>query len=228
MRSLATIVSNINRVLDAETNNVVAIGNLLIEAREQLEHGQWTPWLKENFRMSADTAANYMDAAGFASKFRNFRNLPNLSASTLYILAHHADEPDWQEPIRLILKEARSKRIYPSDVSFIVGSYRLEQRQEERSEVAQTAEEILDGPPPELPSSGAGRGTEVRFEVNGGTSDLADFDAAVATLLRLRGKRLRTFVATRHADQLLELAKFLKEVAGHVRGEGSTLIEAAE
>lgn len=48
-----------------------ASGEALIEAKGQLEHGDWTPWLEENFEASARTARIYMRIA---------RNWPELAA----------------------------------------------------------------------------------------------------------------------------------------------------
>src|SRR5262245_8017705 len=35
-------------------------GEMLLEARAQVEHGQWGPWLTQHFALSARTAAAYM------------------------------------------------------------------------------------------------------------------------------------------------------------------------
>jgi hypothetical protein len=38
-------------------------GDLLIEAKAQLKHGEWLPWLAANFEMTPQTANGYMRAA---------------------------------------------------------------------------------------------------------------------------------------------------------------------
>lgn len=38
-------------------------GELLIEAKDRVEHGQWLPWLKDNFPFTTVTAQNYMRIA---------------------------------------------------------------------------------------------------------------------------------------------------------------------
>jgi hypothetical protein len=43
--------------------HAMAAGDLLIEAKMQLKHGQWLPWLKENCAISDRTARLYMTLA---------------------------------------------------------------------------------------------------------------------------------------------------------------------
>ena len=43
--------------------NTIEAGYLLIQAKEQVEHGQWAVWLKENTFVSARTARAYMQVA---------------------------------------------------------------------------------------------------------------------------------------------------------------------
>jgi Protein of unknown function (DUF3102) len=43
--------------------HALAAGDLLIEAKAQLKHGQWLPWLKEHCEISERTAQNYMRLA---------------------------------------------------------------------------------------------------------------------------------------------------------------------
>lgn len=38
-------------------------GEMLIEAKDQISHGSWSPWLKKNFELSQDTARRYMRLA---------------------------------------------------------------------------------------------------------------------------------------------------------------------
>src|SRR6266700_3589333 len=67
-RSLDVIGGELQPLLKAETTNIIGIGKLLIEAKAQLEHGQWLPWLKANFGSDERTARNYMTAAKLAAK----------------------------------------------------------------------------------------------------------------------------------------------------------------
>jgi hypothetical protein len=54
-------------------------GEALIAAKDEVEkHGEWLPWLKENFEASEDTAENYMR---LARNSEHVRNLPIEEAS---------------------------------------------------------------------------------------------------------------------------------------------------
>jgi hypothetical protein len=87
-RPLDTIADNIHRL---ERRNIFDIGDLLIEAKSQCEHGEWLDWLSDEFDWSVDTAENYMRVAEMGAKFRNIRNL-KLGKTTLYALAGEAEE----------------------------------------------------------------------------------------------------------------------------------------
>ena len=71
-RSLEKIADDIHKI---ERTNVFDVGDLLIEAKAQCEHGDWIPWLDAEFDWSVDTAENYMRVAELGAKFRNLRNL---------------------------------------------------------------------------------------------------------------------------------------------------------
>ena len=74
-RDLAVIVGELQTAVKVENSNIITIGSLLIEAREQVEHGQWMKWLNENFDSSVSTAENYMNTAKLAAKFPTVGNL---------------------------------------------------------------------------------------------------------------------------------------------------------
>ena len=57
-RDIALIASELQSAMGRERTGLIDIGALLIEAQEQLEHGQWLPRLKENFGSSTRTAEN--------------------------------------------------------------------------------------------------------------------------------------------------------------------------
>lgn len=69
-RTTATIATELRREVEAaETNfrsavqHAIRAGELLIEAKSQLGHGEWLPWLEANFPGSERTAQNYMRMA---------------------------------------------------------------------------------------------------------------------------------------------------------------------
>ena len=74
-RPIEAIAEQLQAVMKRETTDIIAIGDLLLEAKEHLlEHGEWLPWLKANFGSSVKTANNYMNAASFAEQISNVTN----------------------------------------------------------------------------------------------------------------------------------------------------------
>jgi hypothetical protein len=88
MRTLDEIAVSIHA---ADRANVFTVGALLMEAKDACDHGQWGPWLEEEFEWSQDTAENYMRVTRVAAKFRKFRNL-KVPKVILYEVAGKKDE----------------------------------------------------------------------------------------------------------------------------------------
>ncbi len=55
--------TEIGRALKAGIEHAIVAGELLIEAKRQLKHGQWLPWLREHCQISERTASLYMRLA---------------------------------------------------------------------------------------------------------------------------------------------------------------------
>src|SRR5215210_6325913 len=55
--------------------HAVRAGELLTEAKGQVKHGEWLPWLEENFPGSERTARNYMR---FAANRQRVADLPTV------------------------------------------------------------------------------------------------------------------------------------------------------
>jgi hypothetical protein len=77
---LAELADQINREhaaveagLRASLHHAVLVGQLLIEAKRQIEHGNWGQWVGANCHFSEKTAQNYMRVA---------RSLPALQAKS--------------------------------------------------------------------------------------------------------------------------------------------------
>jgi len=111
VRSLDTIADSIHKL---ERKNIFAIGDLLLEAKAQCEHGEWLDWLSREFDWSVDTAERYMRSAEMSAKFRNLRNL-KLAATTLYELADHDEQEDLPAIIEELGKHATKTRLAPRD-----------------------------------------------------------------------------------------------------------------
>jgi hypothetical protein len=67
------------------SEDVIEIGQRLVEAKALAGHGNWLPWLEREFGWTDDTALNYMRVYE-KFKNRNFRDL-DLPVSSLYLLA---------------------------------------------------------------------------------------------------------------------------------------------
>jgi DUF3102 family protein len=55
--------------------HAIAAGELLIEAKKQLKHGQWLPWLREHCRTPERTARHYMRLAKHKEQIGNIADL---------------------------------------------------------------------------------------------------------------------------------------------------------
>ena len=78
-------------------NHALNAGRLLTEAKEQCPHGQWLPWMAENFEGSARTAQGYMRLFEHRDALANPQRVAHLSVrEALKMLA----EPQAVEPIK--------------------------------------------------------------------------------------------------------------------------------
>jgi hypothetical protein len=62
-RPLPTLVPLIRDALASGAEQYRRAGLMLCEAKAQLQHGDWLPWLKENFELTRSSAARYMAMA---------------------------------------------------------------------------------------------------------------------------------------------------------------------
>jgi hypothetical protein len=217
-RNIALIASELDAALKREATDIITIGSLLIEAQEQLDHGEWLAWLEEHFGSTDRTAENYMNAARFAAKFETVSNL-KLRPTALYLLGKELDDPTSfynRKAIKAILKAAETDWVNVERAREIAASLQpkpkpLKTLDEIRTEMAAAAEmeveidDILAGPPPELPPTPEAIIHDVI---------LPPFDQALATLEHLQTKPLASFVATKHEpDGIRAVSIFLQEVA---------------
>jgi hypothetical protein len=227
-RTLEIVGRDLQRALRTESKNLLHIGDLLNEAKEMLEHGEWLPWLKVNFGGGHATASNYMNAAKFAARHPVVSDL-KLRPAALYALAQHMDEPMGLydgDALEAIFKEAETEWVgheRAREIALVLRQGKEEERLRQEKELKgdkpepgpeeeeDDIEDILDGPPPELPPT-----EEDKSDV-----DLDAFDQAVATLARLRTKPVSTFVQTEHKRSLLhDVALFLGHVEDAIKKEG--------
>jgi hypothetical protein len=107
MRKLATIKRELDLALKRESEHAILIGKLLVEAKEQVKHGDWYQWLDKNFAMSKPSASRYMRLYE-ATKSLNLSDL-KIRAELLY--AMYVDEVFDEPVVKQILREAKRKWI---------------------------------------------------------------------------------------------------------------------
>jgi hypothetical protein len=209
-RELDEIADDIRATAET-TADILAIGGYLIEAKEQLDFGDWLPWLAREFDFSERTARNYMKAAEFAANRKTISDL-RLTATALYVLAEDS-ERNTPEAIELVLQEAAAGRVTAARVDDILDTEWKRTRAQEREDLSQevNAEQaILDGeapptaPPSELPAEPPTRAA----------LQLAAFDTAIAQLKgAISTKRVATFTNTVHSVNDLQIvADFLMHI----------------
>jgi Protein of unknown function (DUF3102) len=203
-RVLDAIATEI-RAMKAETiGDTVAIGGLLREAKDQLAHSQWLPWLQREFGYSARTAQNYMGAHTLAGKYENVADL-QLTSTALYRLVDARRRRGrasiyTAEAIAAVLAEAKETRVGAARAEEIAMSLQREP-QAVPSEYAPNAEPEPNSPTPQsasLPRDGAPR---------------SKFLAAVAEVEQFANKPSIKFVGVIPADRLEVVANFLKQIA---------------
>ena len=77
--------NEVKTLMRRTSQDVIAIGQKLIEVKQHLGHGNFMNWLKSEFNWSVSTATKFMQV-GEQFKFINFTNL-NITVSELYLLA---------------------------------------------------------------------------------------------------------------------------------------------
>jgi Protein of unknown function (DUF3102) len=105
--ALNSICDQIKALEKNSVSNVIKIGNLLEQAFEQCEYGQWCDWLKDNFGWSLTTARRYRDVCSLVAKSSNWRFFDKMefSLSALYLAADLGpDDPRTQALFEAALK----------------------------------------------------------------------------------------------------------------------------
>jgi hypothetical protein len=119
LRPLATIATELCREVEqAEQHwqsavaHAIRAGELLFEAKTQVKHGRWLPWLEANFPGSVRTAQGYMRLAAHAEDAQRLAHLgiggalkqlaapePSDDATTLRCVQHQDVEQDLRQMI---------------------------------------------------------------------------------------------------------------------------------
>lgn len=75
-RSIDQITLEINFYKVQTAQNIIEIGKRLIEAKQQMQHGEWIPWLKDKVEFTERSAQNFMKIAQEYSKTQPVSFLP--------------------------------------------------------------------------------------------------------------------------------------------------------
>ncbi|MEZ0375507.1 MAG: DUF3102 domain-containing protein, partial [Candidatus Sericytochromatia bacterium] len=106
---LDTITRKLHEKLAETAQNLVESGNLLLQAKEIIGHGNFKPWLRENFRMSFKTANRFMSVAKMVQhlqlKSSAMSDMLSLDLKTLYEVAAKSTSEDVQRQIFHELKQ---------------------------------------------------------------------------------------------------------------------------
>jgi hypothetical protein len=105
---LQTKADAIRMRMSRTADDIIAIGQDLIEVKQNLEHGQFIDWLEAEFEMNLRTAQRFMQVA---SRFSENDNVSYLPASVLYELASPSTSDDIIEEVLTGLIPANTKSI---------------------------------------------------------------------------------------------------------------------
>jgi hypothetical protein len=135
-RTLSVIADELHAALKRETDEIIDIGGLLTEAKAHMKHGEWLPWLRNEFSMSERSAQRYMKAHEF-TKSATVSDF-NLSPTALYLLSADnywkglgVEREVHEEVTAAVLKEAVKKRVGVAEAKKIIGeTWKAEEREE--------------------------------------------------------------------------------------------------
>jgi hypothetical protein len=224
-RPLAVIAEAINVALKRETAAIFAIGGLLIEAKEQIEHGHWYSWLEKNFSLSRQSADRYIRLHKALLKTPNIGELKIRSTllDVLLLLPPKRRFPPQVEAA--ILKEAETKWVGLTRAYEIAREIKRaealesppweeEEQEPEPDELEQDGEpeqdepeqepppDLLPPPPAPLP----------RDEFLSKT-----FANAIRSLKELMTKPSSKFIQAAEPEELEVVANFLNQIAAESR-----------
>jgi hypothetical protein len=224
-RRLSAIAADLRKALRREATDIVDIGRLLVEAKEQVAHGDWLPWLQREFSLSERSAQKYMRAHRFVTEYESDSYF-NLSQSALYWLSEPRQDFFSPTTVKAILQEAKHRRI-DEDEALAIASRLESETEETKTEETETeeadatqrdaaeAETILASAPPDLPPPPPERSPPPPQPENMLLLDEAQtsFEQAIETLKDLAAKPAAKFIDVVAADELATVLDFLNTVA---------------
>lgn len=94
-RPLQQIELEINFYKDQTATGIIEVGKRLIEAKQQLTHGEWIPWLSKQVKFSERTAQYFMQAS--IEFGENPQAIADLGTTKVFILLDKFDTQDKRE-----------------------------------------------------------------------------------------------------------------------------------
>jgi hypothetical protein len=116
IQKIIQLHSEIARLYRMSVENAAQIGQLLIEQKESMEHGEWGSWVENNLPFTIRTAQNYMCLSRRRKKLKN-ENVSSLSFAYSKIIMERKEreKPDWDErckaPIHLRPENETERKI---------------------------------------------------------------------------------------------------------------------
>jgi len=92
VKHLSELAAQVRKHSRSSTASIIAIGKALIEAKGQLDHGQFCEWVSRECYFNIRSAQNYLRAAEFAAREGEIVSL--LNPATLYRLARPKTPPE--------------------------------------------------------------------------------------------------------------------------------------
>jgi hypothetical protein len=133
-RPLSTLVPLIRKEIEAGDEAGIEhyrrAGEMLIEAKEQCEHGEWTAWVERNFHLGMNTARRYMQLADTIEK-RPSGVFPSMHQA---VRAGESRGPAWQAPVQRVVERVNMKALVSDE----------QNRAQEKRLLHTLAEQLID------------------------------------------------------------------------------------
>lgn len=110
-----------------------AAGEKMLEAKEQLKHGEFKPWIVRNFKISYSHAHKYMQFAeatagqkSFAKDFSSLSDFVRKTSSPTYNYPQTVRPQSWHDPVKKIINRVDIETLRDSELK------RADEREAER------------------------------------------------------------------------------------------------
>jgi hypothetical protein len=118
--ALKTIASEIKTLRKRVAADLIRIGRLLIVPRATVAHGEWGPWLRDEFDWSQDTAERYIGVVKMLDEGKlEIRSVRNLDVSSLYVLAQPSTPQEARDQVAQMVDQGNPPT--PAEVRRLAG-----------------------------------------------------------------------------------------------------------